>query len=92
MLKQTLELKSPGLQVPSVGRIVHVIRDSPGHPQPNTEAAIITYVHEDGRVNLHVFQDCPGMCYMTLVSHGDGPGQWHWPPFVPPRIGEATHR
>jgi hypothetical protein len=66
-------------QAPTVGRIVHWVAGNSEHM-----AAIVTYVHEDGLVNMQVFED--------YGSHGVGrrakdvrysdapdPYTWHWP-------------
>lgn len=68
------------IQVPSVGRIIHLFR--PGRTEP--DPAMITRVHSDDCVNLMVLPD-QGMPYpMTSVLWGDtGEGtRWVWPPQV----------
>lgn len=42
-------------------------------------AAIITYVHENGNVNLQVFHDAFGTDFVQNIEQGKGPGQWEWP-------------
>ncbi len=69
---------------PTVGRIVHYtnLGDKDGKYPPETQAALITGVNEDGTVALKVFYrtgifDMPSVkCAGTLVVRG----QWNWPP------------
>jgi hypothetical protein len=73
---------------PSVGRIVHYTHPATGEPQ----AAIVTYAHEDGTVDLHVFASPQGAQDFGASSFAQpnvpaGPsgtepakGCWNWPP------------
>ena len=78
--------------IPSIGRIVHILPTSDmiahigGNVQADTPApAIITFVHdvESGLVNLQVFGDGDRPSFwLSNVTKGEGPGQWHQPPHV----------
>ena len=77
------------VKVPSVGRVVHY-KVSPSDP-PELRSnyaevlpAIIVIVWSDNNVNLKVFTDGPTDVWKTSVLLGDEPGQWSWPPYVPP--------
>jgi hypothetical protein len=68
---------------PTIGRIVHYtnLGDKDGKYPPETQAAIITGINDDGTVALKVFYktgifDCPS------VKFFDSPvrGCWTWPP------------
>jgi hypothetical protein len=78
------------ISVPSVGRMVHYRSyGSPGGEyQTEARAAVVTGVVEPGNpfsplwlavLNPHgiFFGEKP-------IEHGKGPGQWSWPPYVPP--------
>lgn len=78
---------------PSVGRIVQYHHRSGDGRTPDTapRAAIVTAVHADGRVNLHVFDhglSPPGIAGMARnVREGDPAAEtkesiWCWPPRV----------
>lgn len=80
-------------QIPSVGRIVHFYSEAGvGKLQPHP--AIITHVHNDGRVNLLVFSDADhpirGENIVRRVANGNEECKcnsdpfWMWPPSVPP--------
>lgn len=68
---------------PSIGRIVHY--QSYGTPngefKSEPRAAVITGVVDDQIVHLCVLNPT-GMFFNLNVQHGDGPGQWNWPPRV----------
>ena len=74
---------------PTVGRIVHYTNLGDKDPCanawsrgcPGTQAALITAVHEDGTVSLHIFYEA-GHFDMFDVPYSDAPkrGHWHWPP------------
>ena len=68
---------------PTVGRIVHFFEDDGDQPLP----AIVTQVHSESCVNLHVFSDvgnpdrqpCEGSVMRAIV--GDKTKRkWVWPP------------
>lgn len=80
-----------GKQVPSIGRVVHYVRDN-GHHRP----AVIVRVWDEtkGLVNLQVFNDgdgstsndkAPNVEWVCSRFHSDDPtpGTWHWPEYVP---------
>lgn len=62
---------------PTVGRIVHYtnLGDKDGRFPPETQAAIITGVNEDGTVTLHIFMPCVPFSEEPLTR-----GHWNWPP------------
>jgi hypothetical protein len=68
---------------PSIGRIVHYtnLGDKDGKYPPETQAALITGVNEDGSVALHVFYKT-GQFDMPSVPFAESPvrGHWNWPP------------
>lgn len=62
-----------------MGRIVHYVKGA-----GVVRAAIITLVHDDGLVNLTVFEsdgDTYGVGRVAFNESGKG-GTWHWPPRV----------
>jgi hypothetical protein len=79
---------------PTIGRIVHYVREIGSAPVP----ALITAVHSDACVNLHVFNDSNDDAIGWLASvvrddladpttHHPQPRTWHWPevkPFIAP--------
>lgn len=80
-------------QIPSVGRIVHFYSEAGvGKLQPHP--AIITHVHDDGRVNLLVFSDADHpirgenivrrVAQPTATCDSNSDPFWMWPPSVPP--------
>ncbi len=76
------------LQVPSVGRIVHVRLEGA------CMAALVLGVDEpgdpDSTLTLFVFAIPPAHTsfYLSVeVKHGDQDGSWHWPEYVPPVQG-----
>ena len=76
-------------QKPSVGRVVHY--QVAGHDSDDIRynyakilPAIIVRVWSDTCVNLKVFTDGPNDGWKTSVVLGNEPGQWSWPPYVPP--------
>lgn len=72
-------------QVPSVGRVVHYIPQADGKVgDANEHAAIVTYVWTPEMVNLAVFNPNGVHYFQTSVEHGNGPGCWKWPEFIPP--------
>jgi hypothetical protein len=70
---------------PTVGRIVHYMNlgDADGKYPPETQAAIITKVHDDDCVCLCIFYPT-GFFFMQAVERSDEPkrGHWNWPPRV----------
>lgn len=81
-------------QVPSVGRIVHY--RSYGTPKgefsSTCRAAIITEVDKPGDPDSPVgicAINPTGIFFNQHIQHGDQPGQWHWPEFVP-SVANAT--
>ena len=76
------------MQKPSVGRVVHY------NDHGRRIAAIITFVHDDSRVELFPFGGTKGWLAeatfeLEVVVAGPNamsttPGTWSWPPFVPP--------
>lgn len=44
--------------------------------EERTLHAVVTAVHEDGSVNLHVFPDGPRVNYLQNVAHGFDAGCW----------------
>ncbi len=90
---------TPGLARPSIGRIVTyklgVYDGDPGVVNNGSLEcpAVIVRVWSDTCVNLRLLFDGAGeLPWKTSVLCGDDVGQWRWPMFVPPKIGEATHR
>lgn len=78
------------ISVPSIGRIVfYKAYGSPGGEFPAGEprAAIVTEVDDPGNpetpLGLAVFNPS-GLWFNRHCKMGDGPGEWSWPPFVPP--------
>src|SRR5262249_50434189 len=71
------------LMKPTVGRIVHYtnLGDKDGRYPPETQAAIITGVNEDGTCALKIFYRT-GMFDMPAVPHAEisTRGHWNWPP------------
>lgn len=68
---------------PTVGRIVHYtnLGDKDGRYPPETQAAIITGLNDDGSVALKIFYrtgifDMPSVPYSVLPERG----HWSWPP------------
>jgi hypothetical protein len=59
---------------PSIGRIVRY-----HHPRADMPA-IITAVHSEACVNLHVFIDGEASEIRTSVEIGNVTGGWSWPP------------
>ncbi|MBN8995930.1 MAG: hypothetical protein J0H94_11955 [Rhizobiales bacterium] len=77
---------------PTVGRIVHFYRRSPGAPEPS--AAIITKVHSDTIVNLMTFphdgnpNPSTPMTTVALVEPDQAhalPVWWMWPEIARPK-------
>ena len=71
---------------PSIGRIVHYtnLGDADGKFPPEAQAAIITGVHENGTVSLHIFYKT-GQFDLPAVNFSEEPmkrGHWNWPPRV----------
>lgn len=73
-------------QKPSVGRIVHYtnLGDKDGKYPPETQAALITGVNEDGTCALHIFYKT-GQFDMAAVPFSEAPqrGNWNWPARTP---------
>lgn len=68
---------------PTVGRVVYFKTvGNEKHPESVTVAAIITKVHEDGKVALTCFLPLGGIFYRKSVSEGNEGGTWQWPPRV----------
>jgi hypothetical protein len=70
---------------PTVGRIVHYtnLGDADGKYPPETQAAIITGLNDDGTVALKIFYrtgifDMPSVPYSEISKRG----HWTWPPKV----------
>jgi hypothetical protein len=85
--------KTPPVQNPTVGRVVHYRprpsdfldkdRAQKGQPFP----AVVTHVWGDTTVNLSIGQDgtfplLANALIQTSVTLGDGEGEWSWPPRV----------
>ena len=68
---------------PTIGRIVHYtnLGDKDGKYPPETQAALITAVNEDGTVSLKIFYRT-GIFDMASVPYAQEPqrGHWNWPP------------
>lgn len=66
---------------PSIGRIV--IYNHPGSKDgtfaPAQSPMIIQHVNDDGSVKGWVLGDMV-MAFRPVVTQGDGPCQWNWPP------------
>ncbi len=91
-------------QPPSVGRVVQYT--PPVDPLdvhlgsatgPVALAALICKVHDDGAVNLAVFDEMgmssPRLCVrFTEAKAGteEARGRWSWPAFVPPKPAEVS--
>lgn len=71
------------IQKPSVGRIVHFelpkVAALPDFEHGETYAAIITRIHSDDIVDLHVFGHGGVTHYFSSAVHGE---HWFWPPRV----------
>ena len=74
---------------PTVGRIVFYwppLADGATHGDKDMRAAVVTYVHSDTMVNMHVFgQDLAdkeaGVQTSVEIMSGDRQGYcWSWPP------------
>lgn len=72
-------------QKPSIGRIVHYVNlgDRDGKYPPETQAALITKVNDDGTVDLKIFYRT-GIFDRPRVAFSETPerGSWSWPPRV----------
>jgi len=70
---------------PTVGRVVHYVNlgDKDGKYPPQTIAAMVTKVNEDGTVALKAFYPT-GIFDMPAVPFSEEParGHWSWPPRV----------
>jgi len=70
-----------------IGRIVHYtnLGDRDGKYPPETQAAIITGLNDDGTVSLHIFYktgqfDMPTVVFTEEKAGSDGArGKWAWP-------------
>ena len=78
---------------PTIGRIVHYTQYDSHDPTPKVHAAIISAVHEDEAVSLHVLvpQGAFPIRFDHNVAKTEAPpgtakarGCWNWPPRVPP--------
>ena len=79
-----------GQQQPSIGRIVHywILNSEECRETPNP--AVITRVHSDGTVDLHVLGDLsneaaaphPELRFNRPESDDGRAGTWRWPPRV----------
>jgi hypothetical protein len=72
-----------GYEVPTVGRIVH-FKSSMGGETGNGRPfapALVTWVYENGRVNLMVFRDGENIIPFPNVQHVSEGGTrgWYWP-------------
>jgi len=70
---------------PSVGRIVHFGSQHMKGEDPKPLAAIVTYVHEDGKVNLTIFSSLSADTYHhphVEFSEKLETNKWTWPPRV----------
>jgi len=73
-------------QKPSIGKIVHYTnRDLDGKYPLEIQAAIITKVHNETHVSLHIFYET-GECNIVNVprtvatpGHENARGKWNWP-------------
>ncbi len=77
------------VKVPSVGRVVHYHvgefdSEELRHNHAEDLPAVIVRVWTDTCVNLKVLTDGPIDVWKTSIVLGDAPGQWSWPPYVPP--------
>lgn len=63
---------------PSIGRIVHYFADDSDLPH----AAIVTRVHSEQCVDLHVWSQEGTQFGMTSVPNYPGGPRWEWPPRV----------
>lgn len=81
--------RRPEMQRPSLGRTV-IITLTDAQLVHNNGArectAIVVRVWNDNGINVRCVLDGPGELWLTSVAMGDGPGQWHWPVFVPPHV------
>lgn len=70
---------------PTVGHIVHYtnLGDKDGKYPPETQAAIVTGVNDDGTVALKIFYRT-GLFDMPSVPFSEEParGHWSWPPRI----------
>jgi hypothetical protein len=70
---------------PSIGRIVHMTSrgSADGQFPPAPRAAVITAVHDEGRVDLCVLNPT-GLFFDLGVPYAEEPtpGHWSWPPRV----------
>jgi hypothetical protein len=74
---------------PTIGRIVHYtnLGDRDGKYPPEVQAALITRVHSDEAVALHVFYPTGQSDIPTVLRAGEGVaagaedarGKWQWP-------------
>jgi hypothetical protein len=82
MRKVVSDLPAPKQRQPTVGRIVLL-----GRVVGEKIPAIITVLRGEMYVDLVVFGlglgDYDPATVLTNVPHGDGPGQWSWPPVIP---------
>ena len=75
------------MQTPTIGRIVHYtnLGDRDGKYPPEPQAAIITRVHSETRVALHIFYptgqfDMPDVELSSAPAGDEGSrGKWAWP-------------
>lgn len=65
---------------PSVRRMVSFFENVRGTVEDR--AAMICHVHDDGRVNLVVWDHDGTQRSELLVEQGKHAGGWHWPEFV----------
>ncbi len=73
-------------QVPSVGRIVHMIMPNGEHRPAIIVKVWAQHPRPETACNLHVFFDKfdTGEQDVTSRQQGTAPGSWHWPEYVPP--------
>ncbi len=75
------------MQLPSIGRIVHVHVDPATNNGSPVAPAIIVSVHSVDCINVRVFLDQSGIiagsvACLTSIEEGPKLGQWSWPPRV----------
>lgn len=76
------ELEGPPVPQPTVGRIVHYLSLGSGDGKfpPETQAAIVTGVNDDGSCHLHIFYKTGAFDMVAPFSAEPARGCWSWPP------------
>ena len=65
---------------PSIGRIVHCTVINVDDGSTSCVAGIVTAVHDEGRVSLHIFGPLNDERVAGVRYDEQGqPGTWHWP-------------